>query len=38
MRVVPEIILMDRQTHRQAYLSQYFTTAPAGEVMALVSL
>ena len=26
-------ILADRQTHRQAYSSQYFATAPAGEVM-----
>jgi len=25
-------ILMDRQTHRQTYSSQYFTTTPAGEV------
>jgi len=26
-------ILADRQTHRQTYSSQYFATAPAGEVM-----
>jgi len=25
-------ILADRQTHRQTYSSQYFATAPAGEV------
>jgi len=28
-----EDILVDRQTHRQTYLSQYFATAPAGEVI-----
>jgi len=39
-RVVPEISSRtdrhrhtDRQTHRQTYSSQYFTNAPAGEVM-----
>jgi len=26
-------ILADRQTHRQIYSSQYFATAPAGEVI-----
>jgi len=26
-------ILADRQTHRQTYSSQYFATAPAGEVI-----
>jgi len=26
-------ILMDRQTDTQTYLSQYFATAPAGEVI-----
>ena len=32
-RVVPEISLpTDRQTHRQTYSSQYFATAPAGEI------
>jgi len=33
----PADILSDRQTgmqtHRQTHLSQYFTTAPAGEVL-----
>jgi len=28
-------IFADRQTHRQAYSSQYFATAPAGEVTIL---
>jgi len=37
-RVVPEISSRtdrnaDRQTQRQTYASQYFATAPAGEVM-----
>ena len=27
----------DRHTHRQAYSSQYFATAPAGEVMSKVN-
>jgi len=36
-RVAPEIFSRtdrqtDRQTHRQTYSSQYFATAPAGEV------
>jgi len=26
-------ILMDRQTHRQTYSSQYLATGPAGEVI-----
>jgi len=26
-------ILADRQRHRQTYSSQYFATAPAGELM-----
>jgi len=26
-------ILADRQTHRQTYSSQYFATAPVGEVV-----
>jgi len=31
--VLPEISCQtDRQTYRQTYLSQYFATAPAGEV------
>ena len=29
-------ILTDRQTHRQTYSSQYFATAPAGEVKMLL--
>jgi len=33
-RVIPKISLRtDRQTHRQTYSSQYFTTAPACEVI-----
>jgi len=30
-------ILADRQTHRQTYSSQYFATAPAGEVNNILS-
>jgi len=33
-----EDILVDRQTHRQTYSSQYFATAPAGEVINFQSL
>jgi len=38
VRVVPEIILADRQTHRQTHSSQYFATAPAGEVTSSVTV
>jgi len=37
--VVPEISSRtDRQTHRRTYSSQYFATAPAGEVISFVAV
>jgi len=31
-------ILADRQTHRQSYSSQYFTTAPTGEAISITCI